>query len=76
MSDMDGSARNYVLTAFLEARTAVLEDLALGERDSALLDLVETVFLARLYDDEASLDELLRRGGDDLTEVRARIICR
>jgi hypothetical protein len=31
MSDMDGSARNYVLTAFLEARTAVLEDLALGE---------------------------------------------
>jgi hypothetical protein len=30
MSNMDGSARNYVLTAFLEARAAVLEDLALA----------------------------------------------
>ena len=72
MSDMDGSAHNHALSAFLEARTAVLEGLGLGERESALLDLVETVFPARLYDDDAPLDELLCRGGD-LAEVRARI---
>jgi hypothetical protein len=50
----------------------VLEGLGRGERESALLDLVETVFPARLYDDDAPLDELLCRGGD-LAEVRARI---
>jgi len=59
------------LAAFWDARSAVLGSLALGGRDSDLLDLVETVFLARLDGDESLLDELIARGGHDIADVRS-----
>lgn len=63
-------SRHAALAAFWDARTEVLSGLALGGRDSDLLDLVETVFLARLDGDGSPLAELTARGGHDIADVR------
>jgi len=70
MTSPGSGNRHGALAAFCDARTEVLGGLALGGPDTDLLDLVETVFLARLDGDESPLEELIARGGHDIADVR------